>query len=83
MYVSLDIESVDLACAPGTGTPETAGLTSREIVALVRGLRGLPIAGIDLVEVSPPYDQSEITCLLAANLAYEFLEVLAAGREPS
>jgi len=81
VYVSLDIDSVDPAYAPGTGTPETAGLTSREIVALVRGLRGLPIVGIDLVEVSPPYDQSEITCLLAANLAYEFLEVLAAGRE--
>ncbi len=81
IYVSLDIDSVDPAFAPGTGTPEVAGLTSREIVALVRGLKGLPIVGIDVVEVSPPYDQSEITCLLAANLVYEFLEVLAAGRE--
>lgn len=79
VYVSLDIDSVDPAFAPGTGTPEVAGLTSREIVALVRGLRGLPIAGIDLVEVSPPYDQSEITCLLAANLVYELIEVLAAN----
>jgi agmatinase len=83
IYVSLDIDSVDPAFAPGTGTPEVAGLTSREIVALVRGLKGLPIVGIDVVEVSPPYDQSEITCLLAANLVYEFLEVLAAGREPA
>jgi len=81
VYVSLDIDCVDPAYAPGTGTPEVSGLTSREIVALVRGLRGLPIVGIDVVEVSPPYDQSEITCLLAANLVYEFLEVLAEGRE--
>ncbi len=82
VYVSLDIDAVDPAFAPGTGTPEVAGLTSREILALVRGLKGLPIVGIDVVEVSPPYDQSEITCLLAANLVYEFLEVLAATREP-
>jgi arginase family enzyme len=81
VYVSLDIDSVDPAYAPGTGTPEVAGLTSREIVALVRGLKGLPIVGIDIVEVSPPYDQSEITCMLAANLVYEFLEVLASNQE--
>jgi agmatinase len=81
VYVSLDIDSVDPAYAPGTGTPEVAGLTSREIVALVRGLKGLPIVGFDIVEVSPPYDQSEITCLLAANLVYEFLDVLAANRD--
>jgi agmatinase len=80
VYISLDIDSVDPAYAPGTGTPEVAGLTSREIVGLVRGLKDLPIVGIDVVEVSPPYDQSEITCLLAANLVYEFLEVLAANR---
>ncbi|MGI8552451.1 MAG: agmatinase [Dehalococcoidia bacterium] len=80
VYISLDIDSVDPAFAPGTGTPEIAGLTSREIVQLVRGLRRLPIVAIDIVEVSPPYDQSEITCLLAANLVYEFLEVLAEGR---
>jgi len=77
VYVSLDIDSVDPAFAPGTGTPEIAGFTSREIVALVRGLRGLPIVGFDLVEVSPPYDSSEITALLAANLVYEFLMLLA------
>jgi agmatinase len=77
VYVSLDIDSVDPAFAPGTGTPEVAGLTSREIVELVRGLRGLPIIGFDLVEVSPPYDSSEITALLAANLVREFLMLLA------
>jgi agmatinase len=78
IYVSLDIDSADPAFAPGTGTPEVAGLSSRELVALVRGLRGLPIVGFDIVEVSPPYDSAEITALLAANLAYEFLEVCAA-----
>jgi len=79
-YVSLDIDCVDPAFAPGTGTPEVAGLTSREIVALVRGLGGLPFVAFDVVEVSPPYDASEITALLAANLVYEFLLVLASTR---
>ena len=77
VYVSLDIDSVDPAFAPGTGTPEVAGLTSREIVDLVRGLRGLDLVGFDVVEVAPAYDSAEITALLAANLVYEFLLVLA------
>lgn len=80
VYVSLDIDSVDPAFAPGTGTPEVAGLTSREIVGLVRGLSGLSFAGFDIVEVAPAYDSAEITALLAANLAYEFLLVMAAAR---
>lgn len=79
VYVSLDIDSVDPAFAPGTGTPEVAGLTSREIVDLVRGLNGLTFAGFDVVEVAPAYDSAEITALLAANLVYEFLLVLAAA----
>ncbi len=77
VYVSLDIDCVDPAFAPATGTPEVAGLTSREIVEMVRGLRGLSLVAFDVVEVSPPYDSSEITALLAANLAYELLMVLA------
>jgi agmatinase len=77
VYVSLDIDSVDPAFAPGTGTPEVAGLTSREIIELVRGLRGLPLVGFDVVEVAPAYDSGEITALLAANLVYEFMLVLA------
>jgi len=81
VYVSLDIDSADPAFAPGTGTPEVAGLSSRDLVMLVRGLRGLDIVGCDVVEVSPPYDSSEITVLLAANLVYEFLEVFAANKE--
>jgi len=81
VYVSLDIDCVDPAFAPGTGTPEVAGLTSREIVELVRGLGDLPLVGFDVVEVSPPYDASEITALLAANLIYEVLLLLAAKAE--
>jgi guanidinopropionase len=81
VYVSLDIDSVDPAFAPGTGTPEVAGLTSREIVGLVRGLRGLSLAAFDVVEVAPAYDSAEITALLAANLVYEFLLVLAESSE--
>jgi agmatinase len=80
VYVSLDIDSVDPAFAPGTGTPEAAGLTSREIVELVRGLSGLQFVGFDVVEVVPAYDHAEITALLAATLVYEFLLVLASGR---
>ena len=79
VYVSLDIDCVDPAFAPGTGTPEVAGLTSREIVDLAQGLRGLPFAGFDIVEVAPAYDSAEITALLAANLVFEFLLVLAEG----
>jgi len=82
VYVSLDIDSVDPAFAPGTGTPEVAGLTSREIMDLVRGLRGLSLAAFDVVEVAPAYDSSEITALLAANLVYEVLLLLAEGRGP-
>lgn len=81
VYVSLDIDAADPAYAPGTGTPEVAGLHSRELVALVRGLKGLNTVAFDLVEVSPPWDSSEITALLAANLVYEFLEVRAARPE--
>jgi agmatinase len=80
VYVSLDIDCVDPAYAPGTGTPEVAGLTSREIVELVRGLSAASVVGFDVVEVAPAYDQAEITALLAANLVYEFLLVLAADR---
>jgi agmatinase len=72
-YLTFDIDVVDPAFAPGTGTPQIGGPSSREIVALIRGLQGLSFVGADLVEVSPPYDSAEITSLLAANLLYEFL----------
>jgi len=76
VYVTLDIDCVDPAFAPGTGTPQVGGFSSAQIVELVRGLRGLKIVGCDLVEVSPPYDNGSITSLLAANLLYELLCVL-------
>jgi agmatinase len=76
VYVTLDIDVVDPAYAPGTGTPQVGGLTSMQILELVRALRGLQIVGCDLVEVSPPYDTGEITSLLAANLLFELLCIL-------
>ncbi len=83
VYVSFDIDSVDPAYAPGTGTPEVGGLTSYEALCLVRALRGLQVVGFDLVEVSPPYDgPGQITALLAANLLYEFLSTLPTRQDP-
>jgi agmatinase len=80
-YLSFDIDVVDPAFAPGTGTPEIAGLSSREAVALVRSLSGIAFRGFDLVEVAPPYDDpGQTTALLAANLVYEFIALLAAAR---
>jgi agmatinase len=85
VHVTFDIDAVDPAFAPGTGTPEVGGLTSRDAQLLLRGLRGLPLVGCDLVEVSPPFDgPGQITSLLAANLLFELLCVIAAGRpEPA
>jgi len=73
VYITLDIDCVDPAYAPGTGTPQVGGFTSHQIIELVRALKGLDIIGADLVEVSPPYDTGEITSLLAANLLFELL----------
>jgi agmatinase len=72
-YLSLDIDVVDPAFAPGTGTPQVGGLSSVQILDLVRALKGLNLVGCDLVEVSPPYDSAELTSLLAANLLFEQL----------
>jgi agmatinase len=76
-FVSFDIDFVDPAYAPGTGTPEVGGFTSRETLRLIRGLKGLDIIGFDLVEVLPQYDPSQITALLASNIAYEFISLIA------
>jgi guanidinobutyrase / D-arginase len=73
VYFTLDIDVVDPAFAPGTGTPQVGGLSSFQILELVRTLAGQNLVGADLVEVSPPYDTGEITSLLAANLLYEML----------
>ena len=80
VYVSIDIDVLDPAHAPGTGTPEAGGLTSRELLNTLRGLVGLNIIGADIVEVSPPYDHAEITGIAAAHVAYELLSVLACNR---
>ncbi|XDF45675.1 agmatinase [Saccharolobus solfataricus] len=76
-YVSIDIDVVDPAFAPGTGTPEVGGLTSFEIIEIVRKLRFDKLVGFDVVEVAPPYDMSEITAMLAANIIYEGMSVLS------
>ncbi len=75
-YISFDIDGLDPAFAPGTGTPEIGGLTSAQGLEIIRGCRGLDVVGGDLVEVSPPYDTSGNTSLVAANLLYEMLCVL-------
>jgi len=78
VYCSFDIDAVDPAYAPATGTPEVGGLTSFEALSLVRGLRGLDLVGADVVEVSPPFDgPGQITSLLAANLLFELLSLFA------
>ncbi len=81
VYVTFDIDAVDPAFAPGTGTPEVGGLTSREALELVRGLTGTRIVGCDVVEVAPAFDgPGQITALLAANLLFELLCVVARSR---
>ncbi len=76
VYISFDIDGLDPAYAPGTGTPEIGGLTSIQGIEIIRGCRGLDIVGGDLVEVAPPYDPSGNTALLGANLLFEMLCVL-------
>ena len=84
-YVSFDIDSLDPAFAPGTGTPEVGGLTTVQAQALLRGLRHLNLVGADVVEVAPPFDPSGLTALVGATLTYEILCLLAEAlnREPS
>lgn len=74
-YVSVDIDVLDPAYAPGTGTPEPGGLSSRELMHLIRSLSGLHIVGADVVEVAPAYDHADITSLAAAHVAYEFISL--------
>jgi len=76
MYITFDVDGLDPSIAPGTGTPEIAGLTAAQGLEVIRGCRGLNLVGGDVVEVSPPYDPSGNTALLAANLLYETLCVL-------
>ncbi len=77
VYLSVDIDVLDPAHAPGTGTPEPGGLTTRELQFILRGMDGLDLAGADVVEVAPAYDHAELTAIAAANVAYEYLGLFA------
>jgi agmatinase len=82
-FLSFDIDVLDPAFAPATGTPEVAGLLPHEAIAFLRALRGQAFTGFDLVEVAPPYDtQAQVTALAAANLAYELLTLRALAPPP-
>ena len=76
VYVSVDIDVLDPAHAPGTGTPEAGGLTSREILTIIRALRNVRIVGADVVEVAPAYDHAQITAVAASHVAYEILSAM-------
>jgi guanidinopropionase len=80
IYLSFDIDVIDPSMAPGTGTPEIGGITTREAQAMLRALRGLDIAGADVVEVSPPFDFGGMTALAGATVMFELLCVIAESR---
>ncbi|MFF5585293.1 agmatinase [Streptomyces hygroscopicus] len=77
LYISIDIDCLDPAHAPGTGTPEAGGLTSRELLEILRGLAGCRLVGADVVEVAPAYDHAEITSVAASHVAYDLISLLA------
>ena len=77
VYLTFDIDSLDPAYAPGTGTPEIAGMTTREMVNVIRGLSGMNLISADVVEVSPAYDHAEVTSLAAATIVYELTNLFA------
>ncbi len=81
VHISLDIDCLDPAYAPGTGIPEAAGLTSREVVTLIKTMQGLPLVGLDVVEVSPPIDPSEATVFAALRFIMEFIAVIAREKQ--
>jgi agmatinase len=80
VHISLDIDCLDPAFAPGTGIPDSGGLTSREVITLLKSLRGLPLVGLDVVEVSPPIDPSEATVFAALKIIMEFVAVFALAK---
>ncbi|RNF36335.1 agmatinase [Paracoccus methylarcula] len=80
VYISFDVDGMDPAFAPGTGTPVPGGLASWQALEFIRGLGGLDLVGLDVVEVSPPYDQSEITAIAAATVAHDWLCLLAKAK---
>ncbi len=83
MYLSIDIDVLDPAHAPGTGTPEAAGMTTRELFNVLRGLAGLKVVSADIVEVAPAYDHAELTSLAGATLAFEIINMLVRSPEIS
>ncbi len=81
VYVTFDIDCLDPAFAPGTGTPVCGGLNSDKVLKILRGLAGVNIVGMDVVEVSPPYDHSDVTALAGATIALELMYAWASSRE--
>lgn len=79
-YLTFDIDCLDPAFAPGTGTPVVGGLSTSRVLAILQGIAGLNIVGFDVVEVAPAYDHADITALAGASLALQFLYMLASGR---
>lgn len=80
-YLSFDIDFVDPAFAPGTGTPEIGGFTSYETISIIQGLKDLDLIGCEIVEVAPQYDLTEMTAFIAANIGFEFISILALQKE--
>lgn len=83
LYISVDIDVLDPAHAPGTGTPEAGGLTSRELIEIIRGFRGMNLVGADVVEVAPAYDHADITGVAGSHVAYELVTLMAAAGGPT
>ena len=83
VHISLDIDCLDPAFAPGTGIPESGGLTSREVLTLIKSMQGLPLVGLDVVEVSPPIDPSEATIFAALKIIMEYIALFAREKQNS
>lgn len=81
VHISLDVDCLDPAFAPGTGIPESGGLTSREVLTLIKSLQGLPLVGLDIVEVSPPIDPSEATVFAALKIIMEYVALFAREKQ--
>ena len=81
VHISLDIDCLDPAFAPGTGIPDSGGLTSREVITLIKTMQGLPLVGLDLVEVSPPLDPSEATIFAALKIIMEYVAIFAREKQ--
>lgn len=81
LYVSIDVDVLDPAHAPGTGTPEAGGMTSRELLEILRGLRGMRLVGADVVEVAPAYDHADVTAIAASHITYDLVSLSTLGAE--